>query len=184
MSLTVSTTTPGVIAETAAARVSIAGVSGRLSLRARDDLTALESALGLSLSGKIGSRSEAQGVEALRVGPDEWVIISAPDQVAALVAAAAAVYDSHPHSLVDISGREITLTLSGARATEVLTLGMPRDPDSIAVGEGRRLLLDGVTVVLWRDGTDDYRIDVWHSFVPHLLGLLSTGTRELAADLS
>lgn len=173
---------PEPLAETAVARVRRAAPAGRLSLRARGDVAPLEAALGLSLPGAIGQRTGAGGTEALRLGPDEWIIHAPEDRVAGLREACDAIYDAHPHSLVDVSGREVTLLLDGPQADVLLTLGMARDPDSIAVGEGRRTLFDGVTVILWRDAPTTFRMDVWHSFAPHVIHLLQIGCRELAAE--
>ncbi|WP_172328463.1 sarcosine oxidase subunit gamma [Mangrovicoccus sp. HB161399] len=174
--------TPGTLADTAAARVTVTAAPGRLSLRARGDLSALETALGIALPGKIGGRTQENGIEALCLGPDEWVLLTAPENVAAVAAAGASVYDAHPHSLVDISGRETTVAIDGPRAVDLMTLGLARDPATIAVGAGRRTFFDGQTVVLWRDAETKFRLDVWHSFAPHMLGLLQTGCRELAAE--
>ena len=182
MSIEVSSLTPGVVIETAAARVGVAPAQGRLSLRARGDLTALNAALGLALPDRIGKRAEAGGIEAIRLGPDEWILRVPADGMAPRTAACAAVYADHPHSLVDISGREVTLLVEGPRAAELLTLGCPRDIETIPPGEGRRTLFDGATVVLWRDAADRFRIDVWNSFASHIAQLLETGCKELAAE--
>ena len=104
--------------------------------------------------------------------------------MAGVTAACAAVMASHPHSLVETSGREVTLVIEGPRAAELLTIGCARDIEGIRVGEGRRTNCDGVTVVLWRDASDRFRLDVWHSFAPHLRDLLDTGCREFAAEIS
>lgn len=186
-----ATMAPTVLIETAAARVSLAAPTGRLSLRARGDLAPLNAALGLSLPTKIGQRAEtetnadADGAGPLQVlclGPDEWSILAPLDTVGDLQAACAAVYASLPHSLVDISGRETSLVIDGPRADELLSIGCPRDLDSIPVGEGRRTNFDDVAVVLWRDGPTAFRMDIWHSFSSHLYQLLETGCRELAAE--
>lgn len=176
MNKPVSLLIPGVLATSRAATVSLAAPVGRLALRARGDLSALNAALGFALPGRIGQCNGG----AICLGPDEWTIHA--DDVQPIVAACAAVYDGHPHSLTDISGREITLVIQGPRAAELLTLGCARDIDTIAVGEGRRTVCDGATVVLWRDAPDLFRMDVWHSFAPHLLHLFETGCRELAAE--
>lgn len=182
MNAPVSIVEPVVHAESAVARVSITAPRARLSLRARGDLSPLESALGIGLPGKIGKRSASGDFDALCLGPDEWMLHAPQERVAGLVAACREVYATLPHSLVDVSGREITVQIDGTRATELLTLGMARDPESIAPGEGRRINFDGVTVILWRDAAEAYRMDVWHSFAPHVLELLEIGCRELAAE--
>ena len=89
---------------------------------------------------------------------------------------------SHPHSLVDVSGREVTLVIDGPRAAELLTIGCARDIEAIPVGQGRRTAFDNVTVILWRDAATVFRLDVWTSFAPHVAGLLDAGCRELAAE--
>lgn len=152
------------------AYVSLAAPVGRLVLRTRDP-----AAHGLDLPTRIGQRSGGD-VQILMLGPDEWAIQAA--DISAILAARPA----HPHSLVDVSGREVTLLIDGPRAAELLTLGCARDIDAIPVGEGRRTICDGVTVVLWRDAAHRFRLDVWHSFVPHLLHLFIVGCKELAAE--
>ncbi|WP_420328481.1 sarcosine oxidase subunit gamma [Mameliella sp.] len=182
MNAPISSFTPSVLAESAAARVSLTAPCARMSLRARGDLAPLNTVLGLTLPVRIGQRAQAGDFQALCLGPDEWML-QAPETLApGIQAACDDVYGVLPHSLVDVSGREVTFALDGPRAVDLLTLGMPRNPDSIAVGEGRRINFDGVTVVLWRDGETAFRMDVWHSFAPHLLHLLETGVRELAAE--
>ena len=163
-------------------RVTTAVPTGRLSLRARGDLTPLNAALGLTLPVKIGQRATAGDLQAICLGPDEWVLQTPETAMGTVQEAAAAVYGDHPHSLVDISGREVTYLIDGPRAAELMTLGCPRDIDMIGVGQGRRTVFDGATVVLWRDGEDSFRMDCWNSFAPHVLHLLETGCRELAAE--
>ena len=181
MSTEISSLPPGVLVETRAARVSTRPAPGRLSLRARKPaLPALGAALGLTLPERIGQRAEGEGIEAICLGPDDWTVLTPAELVAGLVAASAGV--EQPHSLVDISGREVTLYIDGPRAAELLSLSCPRDIDSIAVGEGRRTVFDGATVVLWRDADNSFRMDIWNSFAPHLAQLLDIGARELAAE--
>ena len=170
------------LARGAVARVSLAPPVGRLVLRARGDLAALNAALGLTLPAAIGQRAAAAGLEVLCLGPDEWMLHLPPDQVGSVQAACAALMNSHPHSLVDVSGREVTLVIDGPRAAELLTIGCARDIEAIPVGEGRRTAFDNVTVILWRDDSAAFRLDVWNSFAPHVAGLLETGCRELAAE--
>ncbi len=184
MNMRVSSPVPGTLAESKAARVSILAPQARFSLRARGDLAPLNAALGLSLPDRIGARAASGEIGVLRLGPDEWTIVAPMAEINRLIAACAGVYVSHPHSLVDISGREVTLLIEGPRAAELLTLGCARDIETIAVGEGRRTIFDGVTVVLWRDAENRFRMDIWNSFVSHLGHLLETGCKELAADIA
>lgn len=171
----------GLLVGSKAVEIHRAAPRARLSLRARGNLSALNKALGLNLPDKIGTRTTKATVEALCLGPDEWVLIA--DDATPLIANCAKIYDTLPHSLVDISSREVTFKISGPRATELLTLGWPRDPSSVAVGEGRRTVFDDASVVIWRDADSTYRMDVWNSFATHLFHFMEVGCRELAADL-
>jgi sarcosine oxidase subunit gamma len=145
-------------------------------------LTPFTKPLGGALPERIGQRAEQGEIQVLCLGPDEWTLNTPVDAVAGLIDAFATLYPSHPHSLVDISGREVSLVIDGTQATELLTIGCAREVDAIPPGEGRRTLFDGTSVLLWRDGPNTYRMDVWNSFAPHLLALLKTGCAELAAE--
>ncbi|PHQ71079.1 MAG: sarcosine oxidase subunit gamma [Paracoccus sp.] len=154
----------------------------RLSLRVRPDhRAALADALGLDLPARIGDRAALDGREALCLGPDEWLILA--PEAADLIADAAAVYPTAPHSLTEISDREITLRLSGLSVLDLLATCCPRDVGALAVGRGCRTVFDSATVTLWRDGTTAFRMDVWRSFLPHVRNLMALTEAELAAGL-
>lgn len=170
---------PGTLAQSAAATVTLLPAVARFSLRARDP-SALSQALGLDLPTRIGIRASAGGVEVLCLGPDEWQVLATEPQAGSIVDACARAYGDAPHSLTDITDRELTLRIDGPLAADLLTLGCPRDIASINVGQGRRTLFDGATVLLWRDADQDFRMDVWRSFAPHVVSLLATGCTELA----
>ncbi|KMK68436.1 sarcosine oxidase subunit gamma [Puniceibacterium sp. IMCC21224] len=174
---------PGVLAETSAAKLTLLPPVARFSLRARAmAVPALSGALGAELPARIGVRANVGDVEALCLGPDEWQILAPESAAPKLVQVFAVVYTTTPHSLTEISDRELTIRIDGPRAAELLTLGCPRDIDTIGAGQGRRTLFDGATVLIWRDGDQSFRMDIWRSFVPHVLSLLETGCRELTGD--
>ncbi|BCH35739.1 sarcosine oxidase subunit gamma [Mesorhizobium sp. L-8-10] len=175
--------TPGPVAASTAAAVSIPAPVGRFSLRAcQADLPALSKAIGVDLPRRIGSRASGGTTEALCLGPDEWQLLTAEADAGRLAGACADIYAQVPHSLTDISDREISVRIEGPKAAEMLTLGCPRDIDRLPDGEGRRTLMDGATVILWRDGANSFRLDMWRSFAPHVIALLVTGCAELAAE--
>lgn len=169
------------VAASRAATVTALPPVARFSLRARGDaVAALSGALGVDLSVRVGAWAQSGARDVLCLGPDEWMIHAPEGDAGAIVAACAGV--DAPHALVDVSDRELSFAITGPQAAELLTLGLPRDPDSIAVGTGRRTVFDGATVILWRDGADAFRMDVWRSFAPHVTHLFVTGCRELALD--
>lgn len=179
--MSLSLLSAGVIAETASVRVVAAPSAARLSFRARD-AAPFASAFGFALPAAIGARAGDAALEAAMIGPDEWVLVGDAARVADVSAACAALYAGHPHSLVDISGREVTLSIEGPAAAELLSFGCPRDIDAIAEGTARRTLFDGATVLLWRDGAQAFRMDVWRSFAPNVAHLMADAAKELAAE--
>jgi sarcosine oxidase subunit gamma len=175
--------TPGALAASAAASVSLLPPSARFSLRAREaQAPALSAALGLDLPARIGARSGGAELEALRLGPDEWLLVAPEAAAPRLAEACARVYAEAPHSLVDISDRELSVRIDGPRAADLLSLACPRDLDRLPAGEARRTVFDVATVILWRDAESVFRMDVWRSFAPHVFELLETGCAELAAE--
>jgi len=184
MKETLSAMPAGLLTRTAAAQVHVEAVPGRLSLRAQGDLSPLRSALGVSLPSSIGQRAKNTALEIVCLGPDEWLIVA--DNPAPIIDGCRQVYKTTPHSLVDLSGREVTFKITGPRATEIVTLGCPRNPETINSNEARRTVFDGASVVLWHDshdGGDVWRMDVWNSFADHVYHLLEIGCRELAAEI-
>lgn len=154
----------------------------RLSLRVKPAHRAtLSQALGLDLPVRVGARTAANGAEALCLGPDEWLIVA--QEGAPMMDIARAVQAAAPHSLVDISDREITLRLSGPAVLDLLSTCCPRNVAAMAVGTAARTVFDSATVILWRDGLADFRMDVWRSFAPHVCSLLAQAQQEIAAGL-
>ena len=146
-------------------------------------VAAASNAFGLTLPTVIGQGAANGSRRALCLGPDEWVLSAAGTDSAAIRAAFAGRYADLPHSLVEISDREIAVTLEGPEATTLLAVGCPADVAGFDVSTGSRTIFDGVQVVLYRDALDRFTMEVWRSFLPHVLGLLNTGNRELAAGL-
>lgn len=175
---------PEVIVSTKAATVRLGGEIGRLSLRARGNLSSLNAALGVNLPAKIGDRAKDGDLEVVCLGPDEWLLLLPQDRVAEISAKMAEIYASHPHSLADISHREMSFDISGPKAAELITLGCPRDIDAFPVGQARRTVFDGASVVLWRDAEDHFRMDIWNSFAPFAAQTLDTGGKELAVEMA
>lgn len=154
----------------------------RFSLRVKPaHQAAVAAALGLDLPSKVGARFTNGAHDALCLGPDEWLILA--DDSGTLTDAAGGIYATAPHSLVDISDREVTFALRGVAAVDALCCCCPRDVAAMPVGTAARTVFDAATVVLWRDGPTDFRMDVWRSFVPHVQSLLTQVQREFSAGL-
>lgn len=165
-------------------RLRLLPMGARFSLRvAAASLPAASKAFGIELPDTISAAVSDATRSALCLGPDEWVLHAEAADRDVIVKAFENIYSTAPHSLVDISEREIALSITGERAMTLLSVGCPIDLQKIAVGEGRRTVFDGASVVLHRDGETDYRLEVWRSFLPHVWDLLNTANRELATGL-
>ena len=138
-------------------------------------------AFGLALPERIGAGAEADGRRALCVGPEEWMLWAPAEMAGSIEAAFDALYARIPHSLVEISDREMAIDLEGDAVLDLLAMGCPRDLRTIAVGQGTRTVFDGVPVTLWRSGPSAFRLECWRSYLPHVLELLEAGNRELAS---
>jgi sarcosine oxidase subunit gamma len=146
-------------------------------------LDAASTAFGLALPSIIGHGAEDGGRRALCLGPDEWVLSAPESEADAIASAFARLYTERPHSLVEISDREIAVRIEGPQAVTLLSVGCPVDVENFAVGNGARTIFDGVQVVLYRDAADCFTLEVWRSFLPHALDLLRTANRELATGI-
>jgi sarcosine oxidase subunit gamma len=141
---------------------------------------AMGDAFGVSLPREACRASIAADRVALWLGPDEWLLL-APVAGRHAVAAETAERIAHlPHSLVDVSDRQLGLRLSGHRAVTVLAGGNPLDLDLAAfpVGMCTRTVLAKAEIVLWRTGPESFHIEVWRSFAPYVRGFLREHMRE------
>jgi sarcosine oxidase, subunit gamma len=115
---------------------------------------------------------------ALWLGPDEWLLIAADGSAASLAAALDEALQALPHSLVDISHRQIALAVKGPAAATLLAAGCPLDLDERAfpVSMCTRTVLARAEIVLWRTGTQVFRIEVWRSFAGYVSAFLAEAT--------
>jgi sarcosine oxidase subunit gamma len=140
---------------------------------------AAEGALQLAVPAA-ACRAAAQGDSAaLWLGPDEWLLISGEHTADETGAALRAALAGLPHSLVDVSHRQVALEVSGPDAPRLLAAGCPLDLDASAfpVGMCTRTMLAKAEIVLWRTGAKVFRIEVWRSFAPYVSAFLSEAAR-------
>jgi heterotetrameric sarcosine oxidase gamma subunit len=138
----------------------------------------LGDALGLVLGGEI-NRAVASGERtALRLGPDEWLILAPAGEAAALMSAGMGL----PASLVDVSDRSVTRLVEGLHASAILNAFVALDLNLAAfpIGMCTRTLLGKAEVVLWRTAQASFRLEVGRSFAPYVAGCLEEAGREFA----
>ena len=116
----------------------------------------------------------------LWLGPDEWLLIAASGEAEALMRDMEGALDGAPASLVDISDRQVGIDVEGAEAEEAINgfSALDLDIGAFPVGMCTRTIFGKAEIVLWRIAPDRFRIEVWRSFAPYVLGCLAEATRE------
>jgi sarcosine oxidase subunit gamma len=171
---------PALVSATTALRVLPPAT--RYALRGAADVrVAAQEPLGIRVPAS-ACRAVTDGERAaLWLGPDEWLLI-APERCAAAIAPALRdALERLPHSLVDVSHRQLALAVTGPGATTLLAAGCPLDLDAGAfpVGMCTRTMLAKAEVVLWRTDPQVFRVEVWRSFVAYVSQFLGEAARGI-----
>lgn len=135
--------------------------------------------LGLDLPPRIGGLSRSEGATVVKLGPDEWYLLVPPGRREALEAASAALSQTVPHSLVDVSDREVGLEVEGTAALLALQAAIPFDIEAMPLNSGCRTIFDRAQIVLLREDQERFRIEVWRSFATHVWDLLQAVSHEI-----
>jgi sarcosine oxidase subunit gamma len=128
----------------------------------------------------VACRAEVAGERAaLWLGPDEWLLLAPPGAGDAVLAAIANALAGQPHSLVDVTHRQVALSVTGPQARDLLASGCPLDlaPESYPVGMCARTLFAKAEVVLWRRSAEEYHLETGRSFSGYVLGWLREAQR-------
>jgi sarcosine oxidase, subunit gamma len=172
----------GVAPITARSRLTIdaAPRGARLVLRGPDSvIVPFGDVFGLALPQTINTATTDGDRTAFKLGPDEWLLLGPEDSQKHTYDAIEAIA-SEPHSLVDVSHRNVGILVSGSLAPDVLNAGvmLDLDPKAFPIGMATRTLYAKAEIVLWRKGVYDFHIEVWRSFAGYLHGLLEEAARE------
>jgi sarcosine oxidase subunit gamma len=149
--------------------------SARFIFRGRGPAVAAGgAAFGIDLPQQPCRAAEAGPHAALWLGPDEWLLIAPQRAREAVCGAMAEQLDSVPHSLVEVSDRQVAVIVSGEGAELVLSAGCPLDLDITAfpVGACTRTVLGKTEIVLWRRADGMFHLEVWRSFAAYLAAFL------------
>jgi sarcosine oxidase subunit gamma len=141
---------------------------------------AAEQALRLALPAAACRAVSDGNRAALWLGPDEWLLLAPEHSNDGAVLRAA--LGQRPHSLVDVSHRQLAIELSGARAATLLAAGCPLDldPDAFPVAMCSRTMLGKAEIVLWRTAPDVFRIEVWRSFAAYVAAFLEEAAHGIS----
>ena len=165
------------LAGLAAPGLAVLPAQDRVSLRAADP-AAVAAALGVDLGGTINRAAERGGVVALRLGPDEWLLLAAEGAAPALLAAAWPAGGV----AVDVSHGAVGIGVAGPHAASTLNALVALDLDAAAFppGMATRTLLGKAGIVLWRTGPAAFRVETGRSLAAYVWDCLAAAGREFA----
>ena len=165
----------GPLASRRAVSVTLLPPLTRLSARGgREAARRLGLAFGVALSDSPLEARVAGERAALWLGPDEWLLLAAGEDVA-LATSIEAGLGGEPGCVIDVSHRQVGIAVAGAGAALALNAGCPLDLAEAAfpVGMCTRTVLAKADVVLWRRAPDRFHVECWRSFAPYVLDFLA-----------
>ena len=167
-------------------------VSGRLDVKpaqdmarfvlrfAPENLTQAEEVLGAKIPSRIGQLIKTDSSFVACIGPDEFYLLVEEGKGQDVVAAFSKLYESQPHSLVEVSHRETGIDVTGNSAEWLLNAALPLDLSEMAAPGCVRTIFDRVQIILMKLDENNYRIEVWNSFADHVWNLLEAASNEVA----
>jgi sarcosine oxidase subunit gamma len=158
--------------------------SAKFALRlAEAEPERLDGPLGLALPRDPLRAAFAEDIGAMRLGPDEWMVVAAPGRAEALEAAVNRTLDGVHAAFVDISHRMTEIAIEGPAWRELLAAGCPLDldPETAPAGFASRSLLGRSEIVLVVREADAASLFVDRSFAPYAMDFLEEAARSLLA---
>ena len=120
-------------------------------------------------------RANAAGERAaLWLGPDEHLLLAPAGDAHAIATQLTAALAGIPHSLVDVSQRQVALQVMGSDASDLLNSGCPLDldPAEFEPGMCTRTIIGKAEAVLWRKAATEYHLEIWRSFAGYVVDWL------------
>lgn len=114
-------------------------------------------------------------------GPDEWLIILPQSDRTGRIRTLREALADLPHSLVEVSHRNVGMVLTGRDVEKLLNAGCPLDLclKAFSVGMTSRTIFAKTDITLWRRAAETFHVEVWRSFVPYLVGVLQESARGI-----
>lgn len=135
----------------------------KVNLRGRIASEAVAAALGTGLPQEPNNSESGNGLLALWLGPDEWLIVGPPGAEAAIAACLGEALTAGDGAAVDVTEGRTTIRLAGPMARDVLAMGCPLDlhPSVFAPGRCAQSFLARSTVILHQvsDGVFDLYVE-------------------------
>ncbi len=132
--------------------------------------------VSLDLPTKMHETAAKAGRHALKLGPDEWLLIDTKNVSDSMVPRLA----NKNFSAVDISHRNCGFVISGAGAANTLNAACPRDLSLAAfpVGTCSRTLFGKAEVVLYRTAKETFRLECWRTFATYVRDYLVEAAKD------
>jgi sarcosine oxidase subunit gamma len=160
---------------------------GKLIVRGDEKARARAStALGWELPGALRSASGGS-VEALWLGPDEWLVLVGADEADRTASALREALSGLDHAVVDVSDRFVGISVEGEHARDVLNAGVPLDPHPRAFPPGMvaRTVLAKAPVVLRRPAERElFELNLNVSLAPYAWLFLENAAREFGFGIA
>ncbi len=137
-------------------------------------------ALGIELAIPLNRAVVTDGRTAIRLGPDEWLLLLPEAEAAPMAARLETRLPDGCYSLTDISHRQTGIVLEGSAVADILNGGCPLDFDLAAfpIGMATRTIFFKAETVLWRQSEARFYLEVWRSFAPYVWNLLAIVSHE------
>ena len=168
------------------ARIELAElpIAGHFNLRVdptnADAMKRASDCVGIPLPTQPLSSVESNGTRVHWVAPDEWYVLMPRDKAAGFEVAFREAMSGMHYSIVDVSGGQTVLSLTGQGAREVLMKGAAVDVHDSAfpVGKVVGTAIAKSSGMIVRTGDDSYELLIRRSFANYLWDWLSDACQE------
>ncbi|MEE9271755.1 MAG: sarcosine oxidase subunit gamma family protein [Robiginitomaculum sp.] len=159
----------------------------RYSLRIKpNELAAFKKASGLKLPAKIGKSTRTTSHTYLCLGPDEWMVITTPENSNELRVKLEKTAAEFIYSYTDVSHRNVGFVLSGKQAASAINIGCPLDLslDAFPIGKAARTVFENAPIMILRTKTAEFQLECWRSFAPYICGFFDRYETDISAYIS
>lgn len=121
---------------------------------------------------------------ALWLGPDEYLLLAPSGDAQTIATELDAALTGVPHSLVDVSQRQVAWRASGSDVSAILSSGCPLDldPAEFPPGMCTRTIFGKAQIVLWRKAAEEYHLEIWRSYSDYVREFLLDAARSELAE--
>lgn len=165
---------------------------GKLLLRGQPGIVAAAATgLGFALPDSINHAADGTAGRAIRLGPDEHLLLLEPGRLAEVVRSLGEALADRHFALVDLSARLVAFELIGssagqtpARDTLAAACPLDLDPGACKAEQATRTILGKAEIILDCLGADHFRLLTNRSFGDYVRQLLLEAGRELGLERS